>query len=260
MKHTTALITGSTGGLGIEFVKLHARQGGDVILVGRDENKLDEQKKWVKDTYHVQVYSIAADFTNYNAAETIYNTVRDLGVTVDYLINNAGFGGQGTFVERTIEQDLYMANVNMITPTKLMKLFLPEFRARNSGRSLNVSATGALRPGPLQAEYYATKAYLTSLSNAVWYELKDTGVSCTVLMPGAMATGFAAAGGLADTKMFANAGKPEQVAKDGYEGMMKGEMSVISGLPGWQKGFVKLMPMMPKKITMGFIADQQTVK
>jgi len=135
---------------------------------------------------------------------------------------------------------------------------IPDFVKRGSGKILNVSSTAALTPGPLQAEYYATKAYLTSLSNAVWYELKDTGVTCTVLMPGAMATGFASASGLTTTKMFANAGKSEKVAQDGYKGMLKGELSVISGLPGWQSAFVGLMPMMPKKTVMGFVADQQT--
>lgn len=103
-----------------------------------------------------------------------------------------------------MDQDINMAKVNMIVPTKLMKLILPQMVKRGQGRILNVSSSAALIPGPLQAEYYATKAYLTSLSNALWYELKDTGVTVTALMPGAMGTGFAKAGGLTNTKMFAN--------------------------------------------------------
>lgn len=258
MANRTALITGSTGGLGAAFVKLHAKDGGDLILVARNQQKLNEQKAEVEKTYGVKAYTIAADFTDYNAAEAIYSKVQELGIEVDFLINNAGLGGQGTFEERTMEQDLGMLNVNMVVPTKLMKLFIPDFVKRGSGRILNVSSTAALTPGPLQAEYYASKAYLSSLSNAVWYELKDTGVTCTVLMPGAMDTGFASAGGLTTTRMFANAGKPDQVAEDGYRGMLEGKRSVISGLPGWQRAFVSLMPMMPKKAIMGFVADQQT--
>lgn len=195
MEKKTALITGSTGGLGKAFVELHAKSGGDVILVGRNEQKLEVQ--------------------------------------VDYLINNAGLGGQGSFD--------------------------PDFVKRGSGKILNVSSTAALLPGPLQAEYYATKAYVTSLSNAIWQELKGTGVTCTVLMPGAMNTGFASAGGLENTKLFAKpSGSVEKVAKAGYEGMLKGKLSVFAGLPGWQSPFVSLMPLMPKKLMMRFIADQQT--
>lgn len=261
MAKMTALITGSTGGLGSAFVTLHSKMGGDVILVGRNSQKLKDQKNEVEKEYGIKAYTIVADFTDYNAAEVIYNKVQELEVQVDYLINNAGLGGQGSFEKRTMEQDLGMLNVNMVVPTKLMKLFLPDFIKRGSGKILNVSSTAALLPGPLQAEYYATKAYVTSLSNAIWQELKGTGVTCTVLMPGAMNTGFASAGGLENTKLFAKpSGSVEKVAKAGYEGMLKGKLSVFAGLPGWQSPFVSLMPMMPKKLMMKFIEDQQTSK
>ncbi len=258
MVNKTALITGSTGGLGSQFVKLHAQSGGDVILVGRNKKKLDAQKMETEKAYGVKAYTIVVDFVDYNAAEKIYDQVMELGIEVDYLINNAGLGGQGTFQKRTMDEDLGMLNVNMVVPTKLMKLFIPDFVKRGDGKILNVSSTAALTPGPLQAEYYATKAYLTSLSNAIWYELKDTGVTCTVLMPGAMDTGFASASGLTTTKMFENAGKPDKVAEDGYKGMLDGKLNVVSGLPGWQSAFVGLMPMMPKKAVMGFVAGQQS--
>ena len=112
-------------------------------------------------------------------------------------------------------------------------------------------------PGPLQAVYYATKAYMTSFSNALWRELKDTGVTVTALMPGAMQTGFANAGGLSDTKLFANAVDPQQVALDGYNGMLKGELNVTSGLPGWQKPMMTLAPRFPRKMMLDFVYDQQ---
>ena len=146
------------------------------------------------------------------------------------MINNAGFSGQGDFArERTMEQDMKMIAVNIETPTRLCKLFLPEFIKRGSGKILNVSSTAAMLPGPLQAVYYATKAYLTSFSNALWRELKDKGVTVTTLMPGAMKTGFAKRGGLENTKLFSNAIEPFEVAEKGYEGMMKGELNVIAG-------------------------------
>lgn len=190
--------------------------------------------------------------------EKVYQICQDNGWQVDYLINNAGFGGQGDFArERTMEQDLSMIHVNIECPTILCKLFLPDFINRKSGRVLNVSSTAAIMPGPLQAVYYATKAYLTSFSNALWRELRGTGVTVTALMPGAMRTGFASAGGLSDTKLFTHAVDPFQVAKDGYEGMLEGKLNVTSGLPGWEKPMMTLAPIMPKKMMLNFVYDQQ---
>ena len=144
---------------------------------------------------------------NEDAPQAIYDECKKNGWTVDYLINNAGFGGQGDFTrERTLDQDIQMIRVNMETPTRLMKLFLPDMVKRGSGKVLNVSSTAANMPGPLQAVYYATKAYLTSVSNAIWRELKGTGVTVTTLMPGAMQTGFIQAGGLDKTPLFAHGG------------------------------------------------------
>lgn len=254
----TALITGSYGGLGTCFVNIHAEKGGDLILVGRSQAKLDAQAKEMEEKYNVTAHTIAADLSAPEAAQHIYDTCKNNGWTVDIMINNAGFGGQGDFTrERTMEQDMSMIAVNIETPTRLMKLFLPDMVKRGSGKVLNVSSTAAVMPGPLQAVYYATKAYVTSVSNAIWRELKDTGVTVTALMPGAMQTGFANAGGLSDTKLFSHAVDPKQVALDGYNGMMKGELNVISGLPGMQKPMISLAPMFPKKPMLDFVYNQQ---
>ena len=259
MDKKTALITGSYGGLGTCFANIHAGNGGDLILVGRSQKKLDEQAESVKAQYGVEVHTIAADLSSPDAAQLIYDTCKENGWQVDYLINNAGFGGQGDFArERTMEQDMSMIAVNIETPTRLCKLFLPDFINRGDGKVLNVSSTAATMPGPLQAVYYATKAYMTSFSNALWRELQDTGVTVTTLMPGAMQTGFASAGGLSDTKMFSNAVDPMAVAKDGYDGMMKGTLNVTSGLPGWQTPMMKLAPLFPKKMMLNFVYDQQS--
>lgn len=254
----TALITGSYGGLGTQFVNIHAGKGGDLILVGRSQKKLDEQAAEVTKKYKGTVHTIAADLSQPDAAQFIYDNCKNNGWTVDYLINNAGFGGQGDFArERTMEQDMSMIAVNIETPTRLCKLFLPDFIERKSGRVLNVSSTAATTPGPLQAVYYATKAYVTSWSNALWRELQGTGVTVTCLMPGAMQTGFANAGGMSDTKLFANAVSPDSVAKDGYNAMLKGKLNCTSGLISWQKPLMKLQPLFPKKMMMNIVYDQQ---
>ena len=150
-----------------------------------------------------------------------------------------------------------MIAVNVETPTRILKLFLKDMIERGSGKVLNVSSTAAAMPGPLQAVYYATKSYVTSWSNALWRELQVTGVTVTALMPGAMQTGFARTGGLTDTKLFANAVEPYQVALDGYNAMLKGELNCISGLPGIQKPFMSLAPMFPKKTMLNFVYNQQ---
>ncbi|EOH85283.1 hypothetical protein UAS_02185 [Enterococcus asini ATCC 700915] len=254
----TALITGATGGLGHEFVKLFAANGDNLVLVGRNAKKLATLKAEVENKYQVTAMTIAVDFSEETAAEKIYEQVKQAKIQVDYLVNNAGLGGQGSFLERTMDQDISMMRVNMLVPTKLMKLFIPEFVNRGTGKILNVSSSAALIPGPLQAEYYATKAYVTSLSNAIAYELKETGVTVTTLMPGAIETGFAKAGGLTQTKMFAKGASPAVVAQEGYQAMLAGKLNVFSGLSKVQRPFVGLMPLMPKKAIMGFVANQQS--
>ena len=207
----TALITGSTGGLGSCFVKIHAQTGSDLILVGQNESKLLAQKKEVEEKYKVTIQTIVANLTDAEQVDNIYNTCKQNGWEVEYLINNAGFGGQGDFSrERTMEQDISMIEVNIIAPTRLCKLFLPDFIKRGHGKVLNVSSTAAIMPGPLQAVYYATKSYVTSWSNALWREVEGTGVTVTALMPGAMKTGFANAGGLSDTNVKEPLSNPTQ--------------------------------------------------
>ena len=255
----TALITGSYGGLGSCFASLHASLGGDLVLVGRNEQKLLVQAQEIKQLYKVAIATIVADLSQPDAPQAVYDTCRKQNLQIDYLINNAGFGGRGDFTrERSLEQDMQMIAVNIEAPTRLCKLFLKDFVARGSGKVLNVSSTAASMPGPLQAVYYATKAYLTSWSNALWRELKDTGVTVTALMPGPMQTGFADTADLLGTKLFAAATQPENTAKEGYEAMLRGDINVVSGMPGWQKAFVAMAPMMPTKAILNFVFDQQS--
>lgn len=186
--------------------------------------------------------------------------MKQKGITVEYLINNAGFGGRGTFAERPMEQEMMMIQVDIVTLTKLTRLFLPEMISRSHGRILNVSSPAGEMPGPLQAVYYASKAYVTSLSNAVWYEAKDTGVTVTTLLPGAMDSGFTRASDMQNTKMFEHMASPAIVAKAGFNGMMQGKMTVTGGLTLMQKAFTHLAHFFPKKLLMKQIYDMQRLK
>lgn len=252
-----ALITGSNGGLGSCFTNIHASGGGDLVLVGRDQAAIDEQAKEMGERYGAEAHAISADLSRPEDIQRIYDTCKDNGWIPDILINNAGFGGQGDFARERSMEHMSMIAVNVEAPTRMLKLFLPDMIERGSGKVLNVSSTAAGTPGPLQAVYYATKSYVTSFSNALWRELKGTGVTVTCLMPGAMRTGFASAGGLSDTKMFANAVEPMDVAKDGYEAMMAGKLNCTSGLVSWQRPLMAPQPLFPKKMMLDFVYDQQ---
>lgn len=166
----------------MELARLHTANGDNLVLVARSSGKMEELKAELEKAYGIQVMVIGKDLSHADAPAQIYFEVKKAGIEIEYLINNAGFGGRGTFAERPMEQEM-MINVDIVALTKLTKLYLPEFVSRGHGRILNVSSPAGEMPGPLQAVYYASKAYVTSLSNAIWYETKGTGVTVTTLPP-----------------------------------------------------------------------------
>lgn len=255
-----ALITGASSGLGKEFALIHAEKGGDLIIVARREEKLNKLKNKIESKFKTQVRVIVKDLTDNNAATEIYKEIKDDKIEIDYLINNAGFGGVGKFHEREWQQDLDMINLNIIALTALTRLFLPDFVKRNSGKILNVSSTASLLPGPLQAVYYATKAYVTSFSNAINEELHDTNVTVTNLMPGATATEFGATSGMDKTELFNKTASARSVAEDGYNGMINGKLDVISGLTFSQSLMMKMVPFTPKKMLLKQVRTLQQTK
>jgi short-subunit dehydrogenase len=256
----TELITGASSGIGKEFAKIHAEKGGDLIVVARSENKLNELKKELEENYKINVFVIQKDLTKPNAPKEIYEQIQKAGLKVDYLINNAGFGGLGKFNERELEKDLEMINLNISALTALTHYFLQDFVKKNEGRILNVSSTASLMPGPLQAVYYATKAYVTFFSNAISEELHDTNITVTNLMPGATETQFGKVSGMDKTEMFKKPVSARSVAEDGYNGMLNGKLDVISGLTFSQKMLTAMLPLTPKKMLLKQIRQMQEVK
>ncbi len=256
----TALITGASSGIGKELAKIHAEKGGNLIVVARSENKLNELKKELEKTYNINVFVIQKDLTKQNAIKEIYEQVKDAGLKVDYLINNAGFGGLGKFNERELEQDLAMINLNISALTALTHYFLQDFVKNNDGKILNVSSTASLIPGPLQAVYFATKAFVTSFSNAISEELHDTNITVTNLMPGATETQFGRVSGMDKTEIFKKTVSARSVAEDGYNGMLKGKLDVISGLTFSQKIMTSMIPLTPKKIILKQMRQMQEIK
>ena len=259
-KNKTALITGASSGIGKELAHIHAEQGDDLVIVARREDKLNALKTDLENKHGVKVIVIAKDLTLPKAAAEIYEEVKQVGVEVNYLINNAGFGGRGKFHERAWEQDLAMINLNVIALTALTRFFLPDFVKRNEGRILNVSSTASLMAGPLQAVYYATKAYVTSFSNAIAEELHDTNITVTALLPGATETEFASTSGMEKTSVFENMFSARSVAEDGYNAMLAGKLDIISGVTFTRRMMMAAIPITPKKIVLRQIRQMQEVK
>ena len=259
-KNRTALITGASLGIGKELAHVHAERGGDLIVVARSEDKLEALKSTLESEHGVKVTVISKDLAQPSAASELYEEVKRAGIVIDYLINNAGFGGRGKFHERPWEQDLAMLNLNIVALTSLTRFFLPDFVARNEGRILNVSSTASFMAGPLQAVYYASKAYVTSFSNAVSEELHDTNVSVTALMPGATDTDFARAADMEKTSLFDKTASARVVAEEGYDGMLDGKLDVIAGLTLSQRMVLGAIGVTPKKVVLKQIRQIQEVK
>lgn len=256
----TALITGAAGGIGKEFSRIHASRGGNIVAIDLNIKGLEELKNRLESTYGIEVYTITKNLTDINAPKEIYDELKNQSIEVNYLINNAGFGGVGNFHERTWEQDLSMIQVDVIALTGLTKFFLPDFIKRNEGKVLNVSSTVSLIPGPGQAVYFASKAFVTSLTRSIYGELNKSDVTITALLPGPTETGFGAHSGMANTSIYNKTASPAEVAQDGYEAMLEGELEIISGVSGMQKLEFKLVPFLPKKKLIEKIRKGQETK
>ncbi len=256
---TTALVTGASSGIGKELARVHAEQGGDLILVARREDKLEDIKREFEESYGVKVSILPKDLSVVGAAQELYDAVKAKGLRVEYLINNAGFGLLGKFYELSLQRQREMINLNMIALTELTYLFLPDMIQQNSGKILNTSSTASYMPGPLQAVYYATKAYVSFFSNALSEELYDTDITVTNLMPGATQSEFGAVSGMDKTSLFTKAVSAKSVAQDGYNAMMIGDLDIVSGLTLGQKMIIAMIPFTPKKILLKTIRKMQEV-
>ncbi|MBN2350215.1 MAG: SDR family oxidoreductase [Bacteroidales bacterium] len=255
----TALITGASSGIGKELARMHAKAGGYLVLVARRSDLLEELKEELVNSYGVDVWILVKDLTDRNAAMEIYRFVKDKNITIDYLINNAGFGGRGKFHEREWAKDESMIDLNIKALTALTRIFLPDMVQRNQGRILNVASTAAFVPGPLQAVYYASKAYVVSFSNAIAEELHDTGVTVTVLCPGPTQTEFARVADMTTTGLFKKAFPARKVAESGYSAMLRGKLSVMEGVTLSQRISLVLAKFSPKKLVLSQIRKMQEV-
>lgn len=256
-KNKIALITGATSGIGYEIAKLHASLGGDLVIASRNLDKLKNVQKEITNTFNVNVTIFKVDLSKPESAKKLYEKVKKSQIEIDFLINNAGFGGYGLFMERDNHKDIEMIQLNIITLTNLMYLFLGDFIKKNNGKILNVSSSASLMPGPLQAVYFATKAYVKSLSNAVARELSDSNITITNLMPAPTKTGFVSKANVSGSKMSNDLANPQKVAKEGYFAMLNGRLNVLSGFSFWGKIKMKMIPFVPLNTLLDMIYNSQ---
>lgn len=228
----TALITGASSGIGLELAKLFAAEKIKPVLVARSEDKLVQLAAELKARYGVESIVLAKDLSNYNTAKEVFDWCNDQKISVDFLINNAGFGDYGFFIDSDWNKQLQMINLNITTLTYLTRLFLPGMVERRFGKILNLASTAAFQPGPTMSVYFATKAYVLHFSEAIANELKGTGVTVTALCPGATESGFQAASAMHESSLVKGKKLPtsEEVAKFGYKALMKGKTVAIHGL------------------------------
>jgi short-subunit dehydrogenase len=234
-KTQTALITGASGGIGYELAKLFASDRYDLVLVARSTEKLNQVAAELQRQFGIKVKAVALDLAAPPATKFLFDQLQREAITVDALVNNAGFGAFGNFAEMSEGEILGQIHLNIAALTHLTRLFLPHMLARRSGKIMNVASTAAFQPGPLMAVYYATKAYVLSLSEALANEVEGSGVVISCFCPGATDTDFAKRAGIENSRVFKKFAvmDVETVARDGYRGLMAGRTLVISGAQNW---------------------------
>ena len=226
-----ALITGTTSGIGYALCEKFASEKINLVLVSRNYENLIKQQEYLQQNYEIKAWIINQDLVLPEAAQIVYAKVREMGLDIDYLVNNAGFNEAGKFLDTDISKEINMIQLHITFVTELTKLFLSDMAKRKSGKVLLIGSTGSFIPCPMDAVYAATKAYTLFFSKAIMAEMKGTGVTITTICPGATQTNFALKAGIQDTllfKMFVM--KPEKVANAGYKSMMRGRTKHIPGL------------------------------
>ena len=229
----TALVTGASSGIGLELCRLLARDGARVVMVARDEGRLQRAARWIQAEVPTAALTLVpADLAVKEAAAVLHARVaRDVG-EIDFLANNAGVGLSGRFAEADPGAVADLVQLNVVGVTELTRPYLRDMLARRAGRILNVASTAAYLPGPGMAVYYATKAFLLSFSEALAEETSGSGVTVTALCPGPMATGFPARAGIKGTRLLRSplVMPAAEVAAAGYRGALEGKKVVVPGI------------------------------
>jgi short-subunit dehydrogenase len=225
-----AVITGASSGIGRELARVHAEHGGNLVIVARREDRLASLADELREENGVTVYALARDLSEPGAAAALVADLDRAELEPEILVNNAGFGGRGAFADQDLARNARMVRLNVTALMELTGHLLPRMLRAGRGHVLNVGSTAGMVPGPFQAVYFATKAFVNSFSEALAEEVRGSGVTVTVLCPGPTASEFAATAGMADAPGFQ--GKvpgSREVAEYGYRAMLEGRDLVVHG-------------------------------
>ncbi|MCT4778277.1 MULTISPECIES: SDR family NAD(P)-dependent oxidoreductase [Exiguobacterium] len=253
----TALITGASSGIGLEFAHILAKQGYNLVLVARRQHLLDRLKRQLESEYPITVKTVALDLSRPESAESLFTLTSMNAIQIDLLVNNAGFGDYGDFIETDVQKNYEMLQVNIVSLTALTRLYAPAMVERQRGGMINLASIVAFQPGPLMAVYYASKAYVLSFTEALASELVGSGVKVTALCPGPTDTGFADVTGLEKSVLFQRF-QPvpaKKVAEFGYRSWERGKVVAIYGLPN--KSLVFGERFLPRGVTSNLMKWMQ---
>lgn len=252
-----ALVTGASSGIGQALARIHAERGGDLIIAARREDALTALKAELESAHGVTVHVMPCDLAESGGADGLADRIETEGLVPDILVNNAGFGGRGRHIERPLEREQAMIDVNVKALVTLCHRIGKAMAARGSGRILNLGSTAGMVPGPNQAIYFATKAFVNSFSQALDQELRPKGVTCTVLTPGYVETGFAEVADLGGT-MLTRTGTvtAEGAAKAGYKAMMAGKRLAYDRASA-RLALDWLLPFAPRRAVLGLVERAQ---
>lgn len=241
-----ALITGASAGIGKEIALEAARRGYDLILTARSADRLESLAQDIRVAHGREVLVLPMDLSDPETPERLFQTIKRKKILPELLVNNAGFGTGGAFARSNLEREEQMILVNVLALMKLTRLFLQSMLESGRGHILNVGSTAGFLPGPYMANYYATKAYVLQFSEALSEELRGTGVSCSVLCPGATRTDFFEVAGVASAAIASGGLLPmmeaAEVARSALDGINKNRTVILPGINRFLPGLLRFSP------------------
>ncbi len=241
-----ALVTGASAGIGVDLAECFARDGYDLILTARSQGPLQELADRLAQAHGVKAHAIPQDLGAIGGGSALANAIKAKAFEVDVVVNNAGYGHAGALTSSDLATQLGMIDLNVRALVELTYHFWDGMLVKKRGGVLNVASTAAFQPGPLMANYYASKAYVLSFSEALWEEARGTGVHVSCLCPGPTVSKFRERAGTGKTRLAKNAGAAmasAPVARMGYEGFTRNQRVVVTGLPNkFIAGFGKFIP------------------
>jgi len=257
-KRQTALVTGASGGIGLDLAECFAKGGYDLILTARSEGALQQAAERLAKRYGVAAASIAADLGVPGAGRKLAEAIAARGLSVDVLVNNAGYGTAGALAGSRESDQLGMVDLNVRALVELTHIYWSGMLAKNRGGVLNVASTAAFQPGPLMAIYYASKAFVLSFSEALWKEAEGTGVHVSCLCPGPTQSSFRERAGTGATRL-AQAGAPAtsmSVAEAGYRAFQANQRVIVTGTRN--AALAWLAPILPRRTVLALVHRLQS--